>query len=138
MKDPFYAGLLFQIEQMICQADDDAKGKGLALTDSQVRSALIKARKKAEGGGPDIPDATERDRILAALIEGLCRAPDDLMERTGGEDGTIQDKPLRISEWAKALETVEDSVKTRKSSMPGSRVYLDFVHGFIRQAKGLK
>ena len=136
MKDPFYAGLLFKIEQMICLADDEAKSQGLELTDSQVRSALIKAKKKVEGGEPDIPDATERDRILALLIDGLFQAPDDILEQTPGADGRVQEEPLRISEWVKALETVEDSVKTRKSNIPGSRDYLNFVHRFIQQAEG--
>jgi len=69
MKDPFYARLLFKIEQMICVADAEAKSQGLELTDSQVRSALVKAQKKVAGGEPDIPNATERDRVLAMLID---------------------------------------------------------------------
>ena len=135
MKDPFYAGLLFKIEQMICMADDEAKRQGLELNDSQVRSALIKAKKKVEGGEPDIPEVTERDRVLAMLIDGLFQAPDDILEQTTGAGGTVQEEPLRISEWCKALETVEDSVKTRKSNIPGSRNYLNFVHRFIQQAE---
>ncbi len=135
MKDPFYAGLLFKIEQIICQVDDEAKRQGLELTDSQIRSALVKARKKVAGEDPDIPEATERDKILAMLIDGLFQAPDDIMEQILGADGTMEEEPLRLSEWIKALETVEDSVKTRKSNIPGSRDYLNFVHRFIQQAK---
>ena len=135
MKDPFYSGLLFKIEQMICVADDEAKSQGLELTDSQVRSAIVKARKKMEGENPNIPEATERDRILAMLIDGLFQAPDDILEKIPGADGTVEEEPLRISEWIKALETVEDSVKTRKSNIPGSRDYLNFVHRFIQQAE---
>ena len=135
MKDPFYAGLLFKIEQIICQVDDEAKRQGLELTDSQIRSALVKARKKVAGEDPDIPEATERDKILAMLIDGLFQAPDDIMEQILGADGTMEEEPLRLSEWIKALETVEDSVKTRKSNIPGSRDYLNFVHRFVQQAK---
>ncbi len=135
MKDPFYAGLLFQIEKMICLADDEAKSKGLELNDSQVRSALIKAKKKVAGEEPDIPEASERDKILAVLIDNIYQAPDDILERVTGADGATQLEPLRISEWVKALETVEDSVKTRKGNSPGSRDYLNFVHRFIQQAK---
>jgi hypothetical protein len=100
MKDPFYAGLLFQIEHIICQADDDAKSKTIPLIDS------------------------------------LCRAPQALTERITKDDGTVDDRPLSTSDWLKALETVEDSVKTRKCSTPGSRTYLDFAHGFMAQARG--
>jgi len=138
MKDPFYAGLLFQIENIICQADDEAKTKGLQLTDSQVKSALIKTQKKLQGGEPDIPETNERERILAELVNCLIHAPDALMEQTTTGDGRAEEKPLNISDWVKALETVEDSVKTRKSHIPGSRDYLDFVHEFIGQAKGMK
>ena len=135
MKDPFYAGLLFKIEQIICQVDDEAKRQGLELTDSQIRSALVKARKKVAGEDPDIPEATERDKILAMLIDGLFQAPDDIMEQISGADGTMDEEPLRLSVWIKALETVEDSVKTRKSNIPGSRDYLNFIHRFIQQAE---
>ena len=135
MKDPFYAGLLFKIERIICQVDDEAKRQGLELTDSQIRSALVKARKKVEGEDPDIPEATERDKILAMLIDGLFQAPDDIMEQISGADGTMDEEPLRLSVWIKALETVEDSVKTRKSNIPGSRDYLNFIHRFIQQAE---
>lgn len=135
MKDPFYAGLLFQIEQMICQADNEAKSKGQILTDSQIRSALIKTRKRAGGGGMDIPETNERERIIAKLINNLFQAPEEIFEQITSDDGTIQEQPLKISDWIKALETVEDSIKTRKSSIPGSRDYLDFVHHFIEQAK---
>jgi len=108
------------------------------LTDSQVRSAIIKAQKKVQGGEPDIPETNERERILAALIDSVYQAPDDLMERVISDDGTEEEQPLEISDWVNALETVEDSIKTRKSGVPGSRDYLNFLHGFISQAKGTK
>lgn len=136
MRDPFYAGLLFQIEHIICQADDDAKSKAIPLTDSQIRSALIKTQKTLKGQSPDIPATTDKDKLLAALIDSLCRAPQALTERITKDDGTAEDRPLRTSDWIKALETVEDSVKTRKSSTPGSRTYLEFAHGFMAQARG--
>jgi hypothetical protein len=117
MKDPFYAGLLFQIEHIICQADDDATSKAIPLTDSQIRSALIKTQKTLQDQNPDIPVATDKDKLLAALIDSLCRAPQALTERITQDDGTVEDKPLKVSDWIAALETVEDSVKTRKSSI---------------------
>ncbi len=134
MKDPYYTGLLFQIEQIICQADETAKGLGIQLTDSQIRSALIKTRKKAAGADPEIPLALERDRILAGLIDSLLQAPGQLGKRVVTAEGEVE-KPLPLADWTNALETVEDSIKTRKSNTPGSRHYLDFVHGFIAQAK---
>lgn len=138
MKDPYYAGLLFQIEQMVCQADDDAKTKGFQLTDSQVRSAILKARKKVQGAEPEIPESNAREQILAALIDSICKAPDDMMKRSISEGAEMEEEPLPISDWVNALETVEDSIKTRRSGLPGSRDYLNFIQGFIGQARGLK
>lgn len=43
MQDPFYAALLFQIESLICQTDTDATEAGMPLTDSQVRSSVVRA-----------------------------------------------------------------------------------------------
>lgn len=132
MKDPFYAGLLFQIENIICQADDDAVSRRIQLTDSQVRSALIKTQKKLQGGDPEIPETTEREQVMALLINSLINAPSNLKE--SGQEV----KPIDLQDWLNALDTVEDSINTRKSSIPGSRVYLNFIHGFIDQAKGRK
>jgi hypothetical protein len=137
MKDPYYAGLLFTIEQMICLADDEAKAKGILLTDSQVRSAILKAQKLVQGGSPDIPDVKERDQILAGLIQAIYHAPDEMTKETVTEDGPINE-PLPIPDWFNALETVADSINTRRSNVPGSRDYLNFVHGFIGQARRMK
>ena len=136
MRDPFYAGLLFQIEKLIGQADVDAKSKGLSLTDSQIRSALIKTRKKLKGEQPAIPHSNEREQILLELIRCLILAPTCIMEQVTTVDGGTEEKPLNLSDWSKAIETIEDSVKTRTGHLPGSRDYLDFVHGFLQQAKG--
>lgn len=138
MNDPFYAGMLFQLEQIICQADNDAKTKGLQLTDSQVRSALIKTQKTWQGGEPAIPETNEREKILAELINRLLHAPNELMEKRTTDDGRVEENPLDISDWLNALETVEDSLQTRRSTIPGSRNYLDYVHRFIEQAKRRK
>lgn len=38
MKDPFYARLIFTIEQFIYEADQTAESVGVKLTDSQIQS----------------------------------------------------------------------------------------------------
>jgi len=136
MKDPYYAGLLFQIEQMICEADDEAKCMGLQLTDSQVRSAMLKAQRKVRGEEPVISETNEREKILSALIDSIYQAPDYIMKRTMTDDGAEEEEPLPISDWRKALETVAGSIQTRRSNVPGSRCYLDFLHGFIGKTWG--
>lgn len=135
MQDPFYAGLIFQIESRICHADAQAKSGNIALTDSQVRSAILKARRMALGATPKISGSNERERILAALIDDINRAPQSFWVQTESETGATSEEPLPMSYWADALETVAESIDTRRSDYPGSRDYLDFLHGFIERAR---
>lgn len=134
MKDPFYARLLFQIERMICLADDEAKDAGVNLTDSHIRSALIKAKKLVQGEEPEVPQETDRDGILSQLIMSLYHAPDDILEERIHADGTREKQPLQVSHWIRAIETVMDSMKTWKGGQ-GSRGYLDFLHRFLADAQ---
>ena len=138
MKNPFFAGLIFRIEQMICLTDNEAKEQGIVLTDSQIRSTLVKARKLVEGGDPKLPDATEREQILAFLAMQIYHAPDGFVEQEMDMEEYARSPELEISDWVKAIVSVEASIKVRSSSLPGSRSYLDFVHGFIAEAKGNK
>jgi hypothetical protein len=135
MGDPFSAQLMFQIEQFICRANSQTKEKGLALTDSQVRSALITTIKKLEGADPAIPRANDRDAILAELIETLCLASQDLGEKFTAVDGAEVEQDLAAADWTKAIEAVEHSLQIRKSPVPGSRCYLDYVQQLIADAK---
>lgn len=135
MQDPFYAGLIFQIESRICHADAHAKSENIALTDSQVRSAILKARRMALGATPKISGSNERERILAALIDNINRAPKSFRVQMESETGEPIEEPLPVSFWADALETVAESIETRRSDFPGSRDYLDFLHEFIERAR---
>lgn len=130
MGDPFYANLMFRIERIVCSADGLAKENGLVWTDSQVRSAFVKTIKKLEGGTPEIPQANERDKTLAELIERLCLAWQNL--------GPVCERNVACGDWINAIEAVEDSLQIRKSPVPGSRCYLDFVQRFIADAQNLK
>ena len=136
MRDPFYAPLLLQIESAICWTDNEAKEAGLDLSDSQVRSALVKVRKLVQGHDPKIPQETERDQILWQLIMALWHAPDNLMEEGVGPGGEKTREPLELAHWDTALETVLSSMKIHQVDAPGSRAYLDFVREFIAGAQG--
>ncbi len=135
MKDPFYAQLIFFAEDIISQADQEAKNKGIQLNDSQVRSAVIKAMKSVQGKSPEIPKSSERDNLLAELIDSLVRAPQQMRIKADGSDAS--EEPLDNSVWSNALDTVADSIKTRKGDFPGSRFYLDFIQDFIAKGKRL-
>jgi hypothetical protein len=120
MSNPSYAPLFFQIESRILAVDGLARSRGLAFTDSQIRSTLIKVRKAASGGTPHLQMESARDQLLAGLYEDLV-----------GMHDTLQG--LSTEEWSLALQVLEESIRTRTGG-PGSRDYLDFLEGFLPQA----
>lgn len=130
MRDPFFAQLMFLIEQTICNADRDAKEQGVILKDSQVQSALAKARGLAAGKAPKIEESTAAERILKELVLSICHAPQALAAQSLDAEGPRQEEPLRTADWNLAIEAVVDSIKTRRSEIPGSRDYLDFLRDF--------
>jgi hypothetical protein len=136
MKNPLYAKIMFAIEQIICLSDNEAEERGVTLTDSQVRSALIKARKRILGEDPTVPGETDRDQVLAGLITKVEDVTTNLVAEVELPDGTAEERPLDPTLWANSLEAVEDSIKTRRVGGSGSRAYLSFIHGFVRDAGG--
>jgi hypothetical protein len=82
MKDPFYAGLIFTLEQFIYEADQTAESVGVKLTDSQIQSTLIKAKKLCQAGTPKLTAQTEKEHILQNLMMSIYHAPDALMEQS--------------------------------------------------------
>ncbi|MCC5851009.1 MAG: hypothetical protein JJU29_23215 [Verrucomicrobia bacterium] len=133
LKDPLYAQLIFHIETFICHADETAKSKNIHLTDSQIRSAVLRTIKVLKGQSPAIPQENERDKLLAQLVENLIEIRKDfIFEEVGNEENqqTIS-KPI----WLNACETLLSSINIRKSDVPGSRYYLDYVHKLIQNAQ---
>jgi hypothetical protein len=49
------------------------------------------------------------------------------------EEGLLE--PVSKKDWGLAIEAVMKSLSIRRSKIPGSREYLDFVKDFIGQAK---
>jgi len=133
MKDPFYAQVIFTIERMIYAADEAARIEGFQLTDSQIRSVLIKAEKLARGESPKLIATSPRDALLAELAQTVSHPPEGMMEETDKPDGTTEMQPLEISEWVKAIEAAQGSIEIRRSQTTGSRDYLDYLKEFIGQ-----
>ena len=139
MKDPFYGYLMAVIEKEIAQADTEAKEHGRQFTDSQVRSALIKAIQIAKGEKPAIPAGSEHDRMLAGLISRILRKREQILTRVLDENGNppeensyTRDQPIPPRIWILAMETTAASLKIRTQMNSGSRGYLDFIHDFIK------
>jgi len=135
MKDPFYAGILFAIESKIHEGDRLAVSRGITLTDSNIRSLLIKTIQAAGGKLPQpVPDsAGTKDQFLAEFLHQMIAAKDSVMERQELPDGTSEEIPLPCSDWIKALEAAKESCAIRTGDEPGSRGYLDFLADFIPQ-----
>ena len=80
--------------------------------------------------GPDLPSP-----LGVGLGSDGCGGLDSLREARTTSDGETIRKPIDLKDWAKALETVLDSMKTRKVDQPGSRAYLEFAREFVKEAR---
>ena len=129
MKDPFFAPILFEIERRILTCVHSARVAGIEINDSQIRSTLNKVRKTSEGGKPQIPNESPREKALVGLHGDLLKARAGFMS----EDSEGHREPLSTREWTLCIRTIEDSIQ-RYSTGSGSRGYQDFLESFI--AKG--
>ena len=73
MKDPFFTPILFEIERRILACSHTAKAAGIDMNDSQIRSTLNKVRKSSEGGKPQIPNVSPREKALFGLHGDLLK-----------------------------------------------------------------
>jgi hypothetical protein len=134
MRDPFYAGIVFTIEQKINEGDQIAGSKGIVLTDSQVVSVLTKVIGAAEGKPAKMPvTSNPRDEFLAELREKLNEVRESIFEAESDQD-PADAKPLPTADWVLALRCTIESARLRKGSMPGSRDYLNYLGPFIAEA----
>lgn len=134
MKDPFYAQLMFVIESAICKADHAAQEKGLRLTDSNVKSALNKARRMMpEKVIPPVESLERREDFVEELARSIAANREVLLEETEGAEGEMTE--VGLVDWVKAISAVEASLKLRHRNEPGSRDYLDFVRCFVEEGR---
>ena len=103
---------------------------GIEMNDSQIRSTLNKVRKTSEGGKPQIPNTSPREKALAGLHGDLLKVRAGFMS----EDSQGNREPLPTKAWTLCIRTIEDSIQ-RFATGSGSRGYQSFLEGFI--AKGL-
>ena len=138
MRDPFFAQLMFLIEDLVCTSDSEARGKEIVLKDSQILSALTKAHGLISGKQPQINDSTEGERILKNLIFAIAQltANPDSPVLEPLEEGLLE--PVSKKDWRLTIEAVMESLSIRRSKVPGSREYLDFLKNFIGKAKACK
>ena len=133
MRDPFYAQLMYVIEKAIWMADKDAAAKRIRLTDSNIKSALNKARcASPQGAIAGVEKIESREEVVMKLALSLAANRELLVEESREAAGTVQ-KPVSHADWNRAISAVEASLKVRRSTEPGSRSYLDYIRTFIEE-----
>lgn len=121
----FYAGVLFAIESKIHDGDRKAASQGIRLTDSNVRSLLVKAAKAVQGRPPQpAPEsASPKDKQLAVLLQELIAVKDSLVVDESLPDGSVKRQAFSSADWIASLKAVRESCRLRSGGEP--------VHGII-------
>ena len=138
MRDPRYSGILLEIERKLHEADRLASARGLTLTDSNIRSLLVRASNDAEGKAAKSAEnvASDKDRFLAEALQQLAAVRAAMVEEREQPDGSFTNHPIPAADWIASLEAIKDSCAVRTSREPGSRGYLEFLRGFMKDAAG--
>jgi hypothetical protein len=136
MRDPRYSGILHAIETQLHATDRLAASRGLALTDSNIRSLLVRAINEARGKSAkvDTTSSSDKDRFLVEAQRELAAVRAGIVEERDLPDGSVERRPLPAADWIAALEAIKDSCAVRTGSEPGSRGYLNFVGEFLKNA----
>jgi hypothetical protein len=136
MRDPRYSGILLEIERKLHEADRLAAARGLTLTDSNIRSVLVRTINEAKGKAakPAEADTSDKDRFLAEAQQQLAAVRAAIVEERDQPDGSVQRRPLSVANWIASLEAIKDSCAVRTGREPGSRGYLEFLKGFMKDA----
>ncbi len=133
MRDPRYAPILLQIERCLHDTDKLAATRGLTLTDSNVRSLLVRAVHEAKGktAKSTEPATSEKDHLLAEALHQLAAVRGAIVEERDRPDGPVERHPLPAGDWIAALEAIKDSCALRTGHESGSRGYLGYVSRFL-------
>lgn len=134
MRNPAYAVPINLIERCILAADAEAADQGITLTDSLVRSAMVRATNIVKGKpakhGWDLKSPKEALQAgLEKRLLSLCLFPG----QPAPIEGTTPSSLISRGIWQDAMKAVKDSSTIHATSEPGSRSYLDFLRRFMRQ-----
>ncbi len=139
MTDSRFANHLFRIESVFAATDIHAAREGMVLSDSAIRSLLVKAINEAGGKGAKAPAGklSAKESLLAEALASLIGVR-PLLKNVVEKDGKLveTDEPISREIWVGLLETLKLSVETRGDGLPGGRGYLEFLKEFVEQARG--
>ena len=133
MQDNFFAGIMWHIENKILEADKLAQKENILLTDSNVKSSILKAKNIAKKGKLKSSPKNRKEEIIFDLAYHIDELKTCLKETNGDDMNVEENSSLSLSDWLLALRAVEDSIKLRMT--PGGRAYLEFLEGFIKKGK---
>ena len=126
MKDPYYAGIMFEIEAKIHERDQCCQeGTDVVLTDSNVKSAIRKTMSILRGKSVLSSPANEREREKGRVT----------IELVGIFEHIRKTSEMPRRDYLRALLAVEDSLKARREYHGHSRGYLDFLVDFMSDAR---
>ena len=133
-KNGLFTQVVFQIELKIHDADCVAASEGIVLKDSHIKSCLSKAKLFAKGSSPKAEPKSDRDKFILQLAKDIDSFRHNIRESEGRDSDSEDTNPINTGDWIRVIKIVEDSLKFH--AVPGGRSYLDFLTGFIAQARG--
>jgi hypothetical protein len=95
---------------------------------------LVRAINEIKGKVAKSVDQSAKDKFLTEALHKLLALRTTVLGEWEGPDGSIETRPLSPEDWIATFEAVKDSCAVRTDNQPGSRGYLDFLPGFLKQA----
>ncbi len=140
MRVPRYAPILLEIERTLHAVDRQTASRGVMLTDSNIRSVLVRAINGAKGKAPKSAGAgaPEKDRLVDEAQRQPASVRAAVVEERVRPDGSVERRPLPALDWIVALQAIKASCAVRTDNLPGSRGYLEFLRGFISELPGTR
>ena len=105
MCDPRYSGIPYAVESELHAIDASATTRKLTLTDSNIRSLLIRAINNAKGKTVKSAETivSDKDRFLLDALHQLAAVRATIVEERNQPDGSVERRPLPASDWIAAL-----------------------------------
>ena len=129
LKSPYYSLIIFRIENIVHELDEELLDEGVTLNDTNVKSCLQKAIGHAKGKSPSFSDSNKKEEGMKRISMALVELGNRLLR------GDENDEPVIKKDWILCLKATEDSLKARKEMYGHSRGYLDFLKDFIEEGK---
>jgi hypothetical protein len=119
MPDPNLTPLILATETELNAIDCLAATRSLVLTDSNIRSLLVRAINEAKGKTAKSVAGSDKDRFLNEALQSLLAVRANVIEEWKKPDGSTEERPLPNANWIAAWEAVKDSCAVRTGSEPG-------------------